>query len=93
MFSMLVAACGRVGFDTTLGPAGAIAEHATLAAGDGFSCAIREGNVWCWGRADVSQLGVDERAVAQNRRSLSLRDFKSTVRARVQNQKSRAQTP
>ena len=43
--------------------------------------------------ADVNQLGVDERAVAQNRRSLSLQDFKATVRARVQQQKGRAQTP
>ncbi|HMJ05651.1 MAG TPA: hypothetical protein VK474_05290 [Chthoniobacterales bacterium] len=43
--------------------------------------------------ADVNQLGTEERAVAQNRRSLSLQDFKSTVRARVQQQKGRAQTP
>ncbi len=43
--------------------------------------------------ADVSQLGVAEEKVARNRRSLSLGEFKQTVRARVQQQKGRANTP
>ena len=41
--------------------------------------------------ADVNQLGTDEAKVAHNRRSLSLNDFKQTVRDRVRNQKT--QTP
>ncbi len=43
--------------------------------------------------ADVNQLGADEKQVAANRHSLSLRDFKDTVRERVQDQKARANTP
>ncbi len=38
--------------------------------------------------ADVNQLGVDEEKVARNRRSLSLGDFKQTVRSRVRDQKT-----
>lgn len=41
--------------------------------------------------ADVNQFGVDEEKVAHSRRSLSLRDFKQTVRDRVRDQK--ANTP
>lgn len=41
--------------------------------------------------ADVSQLGVEEEKVARNRRSLSLGEFKQTVRSRVRDQK--ANTP
>ncbi|HEY3746557.1 MAG TPA: hypothetical protein VGL17_09965 [Gemmatimonadaceae bacterium] len=43
--------------------------------------------------ADVNQLGGNEKELAQNRRSLSLQDFKATVRARVHDQKNRTQTP
>lgn len=43
--------------------------------------------------ADVSQLGVDEARVAGHRRSLSLRDFKATVRDRVQAQRVNSNTP
>ncbi len=44
--------------------------------------------------ADVNQLGAaNEREVAQNRRSLSLQDFKGKLRARMQQQKSGANTP
>lgn len=41
--------------------------------------------------ADVGQLGVEEEKVARNRRSLSLGEFKQTVRSRVRDQK--ANTP
>ncbi len=42
---------------------------------------------------DVNQLGANEKESAQNRRALSLQDFKSTVRARLHEQQSRTQTP
>ncbi|MBA3960411.1 MAG: hypothetical protein H0X40_00720 [Chthoniobacterales bacterium] len=42
---------------------------------------------------DVNQLGADEHAVAQNRRALSLTEFKSAVRTRMSEQKVRANTP
>ena len=41
---------------------------------------------------DVSQLGADEKTAVQGRRPLSLQDFKTTVRSRIQ-QQIRTQTP
>lgn len=43
--------------------------------------------------ADVNQLGVDEARVAGHRHSLSLRDFKATVRNRVHDQRASSNTP
>jgi hypothetical protein len=43
--------------------------------------------------ADVSQLGVNEEAVAKSKPALSLRDFKTSVQARVHQQAGAAQTP
>lgn len=43
--------------------------------------------------ADVSQLGNDEPAVASNRRSMSLQQFKAAVQDRMRQQKARTNTP
>ena len=43
--------------------------------------------------ADVSQLGVNEKAVAQNKAPLSVRDFKAAVQTRVRQQQAAAQVP
>lgn len=43
--------------------------------------------------ADVAQLGNDEPAMARNRRSLSLEQFKAAVQDRVRQQKARTNTP
>jgi hypothetical protein len=42
---------------------------------------------------DVNQFGSDEASIAKGRRSLSLDDFKSAVKARMQEQKIRTNTP
>lgn len=43
--------------------------------------------------ADVSQLGNDEPAIASNRRSMSLQQFKTAVQDRVRQQKAHTNTP
>ena len=43
--------------------------------------------------ADVAQFGNDEPALARNRRSMSLLQFKSAVQDRVRQQKARTNTP
>ena len=42
---------------------------------------------------DVTQLGADEHAMAQNRRALSLGEFKNAVRTRMSEQRARPNTP
>ncbi|MBV8756916.1 MAG: hypothetical protein JO257_06570 [Deltaproteobacteria bacterium] len=53
---VLLAACGRIDFDGTAPTVGSTEARASIAAGDGFSCALRDGAVWCWGRDDAHQL-------------------------------------
>jgi len=43
--------------------------------------------------ADVSQLGINEGAVAKNKAPLSLRDFKAAVQTRLRQQQAGLQTP
>lgn len=42
---------------------------------------------------DVSQIGGNEKEIAQNRQALRLRDFKETVRNRVRDQRASTNTP
>jgi alpha-tubulin suppressor-like RCC1 family protein len=51
---LLVAACGRIGFEPGDG-----AMARTIAAGSGFACALHGGTVYCWGRNNFGQLGID----------------------------------
>lgn len=56
--AVVLAACGRIGFDDELTPEVADQARATVAVGDITACAIRDdGDVWCWGAGENGQFG------------------------------------
>lgn len=57
---MLVAGCGRVGFDARIGDDAADSGITRIAAGMDHACLIRDGALFCWGRNDLSQLGLGD---------------------------------
>lgn len=59
-----LAACGRIGFDGELTPDVADQARASIAVGQITSCAIRDGDVYCWGVGEEGQIGPDGPAVA-----------------------------
>src|SRR4051812_24101262 len=57
VLSVCLTACGRVDFDPIGGGGGAAALPRTIAAGQGFTCALRNGTLACWGDNASGQLG------------------------------------
>jgi len=55
--AIVLAACGRIGFDGELTPEVADQARASVAVGDVTACAIRDGDVWCWGAGEYGQFG------------------------------------
>src|ERR1700755_205578 len=64
VLAMCLAACGRIGFDGLLTPGEADEARASLAVGQETSCALRDGDVYCWGLGAEGQLGADGPAIA-----------------------------
>lgn len=54
-----LAACGRIGFDDRLTPGVADQLRASISVGEATTCAIRDGDVYCWGKGVEGQLGPD----------------------------------
>ncbi len=52
-----LAACGRIGFDGAVTPDVSAQARASFAVGDQFACAIRSGDVYCWGEREYGQDG------------------------------------
>lgn len=59
-----LAACGRIGFDGQLTPEVAESASAALSVGRTVSCAIRDGDVYCWGQGEEGQIGPDGPLIA-----------------------------
>lgn len=52
---------GTIGSETNFGVTGDQLDWSAAAAGEDFTCALRAGTLWCWGRNASGQLGVGDR--------------------------------
>jgi alpha-tubulin suppressor-like RCC1 family protein len=52
-----LAACGRIGFDEGVAPGVDEQARGSFSVGESFACAIRDGDVYCWGNREEGQDG------------------------------------
>src|SRR5688572_13053632 len=55
--AIVLAACGRIGFDGQVTPDVADQARASIGVGPATACAIRDGDVYCWGHGEDGQIG------------------------------------